>query len=96
MQIRETLERLGGPQTPNAPRVPDLCSSSGSLEELRNAGDRLIGAALSWTARNPSPDSRQAETILRQAVREQLKIEIARTPPSMLTQIATGSSDMQS
>lgn len=62
---------------------------------LRNEGDRLSGQLLFWAtgAEALAADrtaAREIERVLRRSICDQLKIEIATTPKSMLEQIAGG------
>lgn len=95
----EDVRRLAGPldcpPIPETPRSNSNDSDSAAFERLRDDGDRLVGELLIWTAtdkvRAAAPVvAQQIEGLLRSMAREQLKIELALTPKSMLNQIATG------
>lgn len=82
------------------PPLPALPRASGiedvvRIEALRNEGDRLSGQLLFWAtgAEALAADrtaAREIERVLRRSICDQLKIEIATTPKSMLEQIAGG------
>ena len=77
---------------PAVPRFPDDANDAESIEVLRDEGDRLIGAMLAKLVDGAASirHARDIETILRHAVRDQLKIEMELVPKSMLNSIATG------
>ncbi|WP_454644717.1 hypothetical protein [Bradyrhizobium liaoningense] len=91
--------RLAGgmkhPPIPALPRLETSTADSAGVEALRDGGDRLIGELLFWAsseaakAADPSA-AREIELLLRGSICEQLKVELAMTPKSMLHQIATG------
>lgn len=90
--VKQLAGRTGFPALPDGPRAASAAISTTDLESLRNSGDRLIGGILAWTsgAGAAEPNATEIERILRGAVRDQLKVELALTPKSMLHAIATG------
>lgn len=93
--VRRLAATLDYPPIPETPRSNPSGAGSAMLEQLRDDGDRLVGELLIWTAtekvRAAAPVvAQQIESLLRNMAREQLKIELAMTPKSMLNQIATG------
>ena len=94
-QVQQLRGDIDSPHLPKTPRVGIDSADAAVLEKLRDDGDRRIGELLIWTAidtaRSAAPTvAKQIESILRETVRQQLKIELAMTPKSMLNQIATG------
>lgn len=96
------VKRLAGgmdhPPIPAAPRIAGEFSDAAQIEALRDDGDRLLGQLLLWAsgegARAADPDAaNEIERLLRRAICDQLKIELATTPKSMLQQIAGGDGD---
>ncbi|WP_375784592.1 hypothetical protein ACE10Z_33395 [Bradyrhizobium sp. Pha-3] len=97
-----TVKRLAGgmahPEIPATPRISGDMSEPAAIEALRDDGDRRLGQLLLWAS---SADARAAnrdaaneiERLLRRAICDQLKIELATTPKSMLQQIAGGERD---
>ncbi|MBR0899161.1 hypothetical protein JQ616_29770 [Bradyrhizobium tropiciagri] len=91
--------RLAGsmehPPIPTLPRTEGAAADSAAVEALRDDGDRILGELLFWAsnegarAANPAI-AREIELFLRRSICEQLKVELAMTPKSMLHQIATG------
>jgi hypothetical protein len=83
------------PEIPATPRIQGDMSDTAAIEALRDDGDRRLGQLLLWTS---GEDARAAnrnaaneiERLLRRAICDQLKIELATTPKSMLQQIAGG------
>ena len=96
------VERLAGgmahPEIPAMPRLPSDMSDVAAIEALRDDGDRQLGQLLLWAS---GADARavnrnlatKIERLLRLAICDQLKIELATTPKSMLQQIAGGERD---
>ncbi|MCP1838037.1 hypothetical protein ACVIHI_000591 [Bradyrhizobium sp. USDA 4524] len=97
-----TVERLAGsmahPEVPSTPRIQGGTSDVAAIEALRDDGDRRLGQLLLWAsgedvrAANPNAAT-EIERLLRRAICDQLKIELATTPKSMLQQIAGGERD---
>jgi hypothetical protein len=93
------VERLAAtmkhPPIPALPRTEAAAADAAAVEALRDDGDRILGELLFWAS---SEDARTAdpavaseiERLLRRSICEQLKVELAMTPKSMLHQIATG------
>jgi len=83
------------PDIPATPRFRGETSDVGAIEALRDDGDRRLGQLLLWAsgerARAANRDAAaEIERLLRRAICDQLKIELATTPKSMLQQIAGG------
>ncbi len=94
-KTRRLTTGIACPEIPTTPRAASDTTDAGFLEKLRDEGDRAIGALLCWaTSGSPLSTERdvakEVEAVLRAAIRDQLKVEIALTPPSMLNEIATG------
>jgi hypothetical protein len=96
------VERLAGrpayPELPAIPRIRGDIPDAVEIETLRNDGDRRLGQLLlratSDEARAGNRTAADAiERLLRRAMCDQLKIELATTPKSMLEQIAGGDRD---
>ncbi|MGY3586724.1 hypothetical protein ACVIGB_004216 [Bradyrhizobium sp. USDA 4341] len=96
------VERLADgmmhPEIPAMPRIPSDMSDAAAIEALRDDGDRQLGQLLLWAsgadARAVNRDlATGIEQLLRRAICDQLKIELATTPKSMLQQIAGGERD---
>ncbi|WP_076862860.1 hypothetical protein [Bradyrhizobium mercantei] len=86
------------PEIPITPRVQGNMSNAAAIEAVRDAGDRRLGELLLWAsgeaARAANRDAAtEIERLLRRAICDQLKIELATTPKSMLQQIAGGERD---
>jgi hypothetical protein len=93
--VREAAGGLNHPAIPATPRADERASDPADLEALRNDGDRLLGDLLFWATdeRVRAEDGLAAgevERVLRRLICDQLKVELATTPRSMLHQIATG------
>lgn len=83
------------PPLPALPRAEGAAVDAAAVEALRDDGDRVLGELLFWAnsedARMADPAvAREIEQLLRRSICEQLKVELAMTPKSMLHQIATG------
>ncbi|MBR0687747.1 hypothetical protein JQ594_17585 [Bradyrhizobium manausense] len=89
------LAKMEHPPIPALPRTQGAAADSAAVEALRDDGDRILGELLFWAS---SEDARTAnpavageiELLLRRSICDQLKVELAMTPKSMLHQIATG------
>jgi hypothetical protein len=86
------------PEIPATPRIQGEMSDPAAIEALRDDGDRRLGRLLLWAsgedARAADRDiATEIERLLRRAICDQLKIELATTPKSMLQQIAGGERD---
>ena len=82
------------PPLPTIPRVSGDMDAA-TVEALRDAGDRTLGELLHWTAdemaRTDQPEIvKKIQLLVRHLIRDQLKIEIAITAPSMFHEMATG------
>jgi hypothetical protein len=93
------VERLAGgmdhPPIPATPRIAGEIFDAAPIEALRDDGDRLLGLLLQWaTGEGARADNlnvaAEIEHLLRRAICDQLKIELATTPTSMLQQITGG------
>lgn len=93
------VARLSGkmkhPPIPTLPRAECAMADSAAVEALRDDGDRILGELLFWTRSEEASTAdpavaREIELFLRRSICEQLKVELAMTPKSMLHQIATG------
>jgi hypothetical protein len=93
--VRRLAERMGHPPLPVTPRLTGGTVDSATVERLRDEGDRMLGELLLWAT---GEDARAAdrgtaseiEHMLRRLICDQLKVELATTPKSMLQQIAGG------
>ena len=93
--VKRLARGMAHPEIPATPRLPSDMSDAGAIEALRDDGDRRLGQLLLWAS---GADSRAAnrdlateiERLLRRTICDQLKIELATTPKSMLQQIAGG------
>ncbi|WP_050425762.1 hypothetical protein [Bradyrhizobium tropiciagri] len=93
--VRRLADGMIHPEIPTTPRVQGDTSDATAIEALRDDGDRQLGQLLLWAsgegARAANRDAAtEIERLLRRAICDQLKIELATTPKSMLQQIAGG------
>ncbi|KJC54049.1 hypothetical protein UP10_40940 [Bradyrhizobium sp. LTSPM299] len=96
--VRQQAIGMDHPPIPATPRIARENADAAQIEALRDDGDRLLGQLLLWAsgegARTADPDAaNEIERLLRRAICDQLKIELATTPKSMLQQIAGGDGD---
>lgn len=96
--VKRLADGMAHPEIPSTPRIPSDASDAAAIEALRDDGDRRLGQLLLWAsgegARLANGDAAAAiERLLRRAICDQLKIELATTPKSMLQQIAGGERD---
>jgi hypothetical protein len=94
-EVGRLAGKLEYPPIPNLPRVQGSIADAAVVEALRDHGDRVLGELLFWASsediRATEPmAAREIELFLRRSICEQLKLELAMTPKSMLHQIATG------
>lgn len=94
-EVRRLAGKMEHPPIPTLPRTNGVAADPSAIEALRDDGDRILGELLSWASsedvRTANPAvARGIELFLRRSICEQLKVEIATTPKSMLHQIATG------
>jgi len=85
---------LDHPLIPSVPRIVSAIPESADLERLRNDGDRKLGELLLWSS-GPGvaadPDRAKAiQTVLRQIICEQLKVDISIMAAPMFHELATG------
>lgn len=93
--VKRVADGMAHPEIPATPRIRGDMSDAAAIEALRDDGDRRLGQLLLWVS---GADAREAnrdlatgiEQLLRRAICDQLKIELATTPKSMLQQIAGG------
>jgi hypothetical protein len=85
---------LNGPDVPSGARVMPDAPESADLERLRNDGDRRLGELLMWAS---GPDAvadperaRAIQTMLRQFISDQLKVDISIMAKPMFHELATG------
>ncbi|MBR0795355.1 hypothetical protein JQ615_08140 [Bradyrhizobium jicamae] len=96
--VRRLADGMAHPEIPAAPRIEGDIVDAAHIESLRDDGDRLLGQLLLWAtgegvrADNPLAAS-EIERLLRGSICDQLKVELATTPKSMLQQIAGGDGD---
>jgi hypothetical protein len=93
--VKQLAGDMDPPDIPATPRADEGAADPAHLEALRDAGDRKLGELLFWAtserARAADPiASDEIARLLRRLMCDQLKVEIATTPRSMLHQIATG------
>ncbi|MCC8965738.1 hypothetical protein H8A95_26325 [Bradyrhizobium sp. Pear76] len=96
--VRRLAGSLTYPEIPATPRTQGDMPDVATIEALRDDGDRRLGQLLLWAsgegARAVNGDvATEIEHLLRRAICDQLKIELATTPKSMLQQIAGGERD---
>jgi hypothetical protein len=94
-EVGRLAGKMEHPPIPALPRTEGVAPDSAAAEALRDDGDRILGELLFWASseetRRADPDAaREIELFLRRSICEQLKVELAMTPKSMLHQIATG------
>jgi len=94
-EVGRLAVRMKHPPIPALPRTEGIAADPVVVEALRDDGDRILGELLFWAssedARGADPSAaREIELLLRRSICEQLKVELAMTPKSMLHQIATG------
>lgn len=93
--VKRLADGMAHPEIPATPRIRGDMSDAAAIEALRDDGDRRLGQLLLWAsgegARAVNRDlATGIEQLLRRAICDQLKIELATTPKSMLQQIAGG------
>lgn len=93
--IRQLADGMAHPDIPATPRIHDNVRDAAVIEALRDDGDRRLGQILLWASGEGARAADRAaaneiERLLRRAICDQLKIELATTPKSMLQQIAGG------
>ncbi|PDT78854.1 hypothetical protein [Bradyrhizobium sp. C9] len=96
--VKRLADGMVHPEIPPTPRIRGDVSDAAAIEALRDDGDRRLGQLLLWASgegvRAGNRDAAAAiERLLRRAICDQLKIELATTPKSMLQQIAGGERD---
>jgi hypothetical protein len=96
-EVRRLASHMDHPDIPAAPRTDEGMIDPTKIEALRDECDRRLGELLFWatsdSARAADPvTSNEIARLLRRLMCDQLKVELATTPPSMLHQIATGES----
>jgi hypothetical protein len=96
-EVRQLAVHMNHPDIPAAPRTDEGIVDPVQIEALRDQGDRRLGELLFWAtserARAADPiASNEIARLLRRLICDQLKVELATTPRSMLHQIATGDS----
>ncbi|WP_454629931.1 hypothetical protein [Bradyrhizobium cenepequi] len=94
-EVGRLADRMPHPPIPALPRTEGAAADSAAVEALRDDGDRILGELLFWAgsedARTANPAvASEIEQLLRRSICDQLKVELAVTPKSMLHQIATG------
>jgi len=85
---------LNGPDVPSGSRVMPDALESADLERLRNEGDHRLGELLMW-ASDPGnvadPERAKAiQSMLRQFISDQLKVDISIMAKPMFHELATG------
>lgn len=93
--VKQLACDMDHPEIPATPRMDEGIADAAYVEALRDEGDRKLGELLFWATseRAQASDpivSHDIVQLLRRLTCEQLKVEIATTPPSMLHQIVTG------
>ncbi|WGR93701.1 hypothetical protein MTX26_29120 [Bradyrhizobium sp. ISRA443] len=91
--VKRLADGMTHPEIPATPRIPHDSSDAAAIEGLRDDGDRRLGQLLLWASGEGARAVNRAvateiEHLLRRAICDQLKIELATTPKSMLQQIA--------
>jgi len=93
-EFRRLAAGLDGPDVPSAARVMPDAPESADLERLRNEGDRKLGELLTWAsgpAAKADPErARAIQTMLRQLISDQLKVDISIMAKPMFHELATG------
>jgi hypothetical protein len=97
-EVRRLASEIDHPEIPAMPRITGEIPDATRIEALRDDGDRLLGQLLIWaTGESARAANRnvaaEIERLLRRAICDQLKVELATTPKSMLQQIAGGDGD---
>jgi hypothetical protein len=97
-EVKRLAAGMAHPEIPATPRIQGDASDAAAIEALRDDGDRRLGQLLLWAsgegARTANRDAAIGiEQLLRRAICDQLKVELATTPKSMLQQIAGGERD---
>ncbi|WP_050401539.1 hypothetical protein [Bradyrhizobium embrapense] len=94
--VKRLADGMAHPELPATPRIGGDLLDVAAIEAMRDDGDRQLGQLLLWAsgegARAANRDVAGIERLLRRAICDQLKIELATTPKSMLEQIAGGDS----
>ncbi|MES5485439.1 hypothetical protein QMZ05_22045 [Bradyrhizobium sp. INPA03-11B] len=93
--VKRLADGMTHPEISATPRIHGDVSDATAIEVLRDDGDRQLGQLLLWASgegtRAANRDAAtEIERLLRRAICDQLKIELATTPKSMLQQIAGG------
>ncbi|TWB98091.1 hypothetical protein FBZ93_10649 [Bradyrhizobium macuxiense] len=93
--VRRLADGMMHPEISATPRIHGDVSDAAAIEAVRDDGDRQLGQLLLWAsgedARAADRDAAaEIERLLRRAICDQLKIELATTPKSMQQQIAGG------
>lgn len=85
---------LNGPDVPSGYRVMPDAPESADMEQLRNDGDRRLGELLMWTSgAGAVADPERAkviQTMLRQFISDQLRIDVSIMAKPMFHELATG------
>ena len=94
-EVGRLAGKMKHPPIPALPRTEGATADSAAVEALRDDGDRLLGELLFWASCEDARTADSAvaseiEQLLRRSICDQLKVELAMTPKSMLHQIATG------
>jgi hypothetical protein len=94
-EVMRLAGKMVPPPIPALPRIEGVAVDSVAVEALRDDGDRILGELLFWACsenvRTADPVvASEIEQLLRRSICDQLKVELAITPKSMLHQIATG------
>jgi hypothetical protein len=95
--VGQLASHIDHPDIPPTPRTDEGIVDPAQIEALRDEGDRRLGELLFWaTSANALVAdpiaSNEIARLLRRLMCDQLKVELATTPRSMLHQIATGES----
>jgi hypothetical protein len=93
--VGQLARDMDHPEISATPRMDAGIADPAHVEALRDEGDRKLGELLFWAtserARAADPiAANEIARLLRRLMCDQLKVEIATTPRSMLHQIATG------
>lgn len=94
VEVGRLAPKMAHPPLPATPRT-NGAEEVVRIEALRNDGDRLLGELLFWATGEGARTADRAtaseiERVLRRSICDQLKIEIATTPKSMLERISGG------